>query len=376
MADDKKLAIPPAIYDYILYYECAQKDWLDYRKRTQVKGDGSLMDLIKWDVTYSVHPNDSGGETKFGVTKRTWQSYVESNPDKGYSKNLNSMTRQGWLDIVWWFWDSYSCASLSANYACACLLFQIAWGGFALTGKLVEALKQNADKTDYNFITSGGNYKKIADATHAYNNPMKAYGIMRSSLLSYYYNISRPDYVNKSGKLNSVFRIGWLNRAAIPFSLYGLYADVSLNGGNGLGLKYESTIADWDTAISQHIKNGAKGIVKLIDWGEPTESLEDLIAMAMPSSYYNNNIFGSDINSTYSSNYQSGPYSKRGIVNQLGNYSTTPDVQKANIQTKYREDVLNTLLGGSYNPDNVKKCTELITSDKRKSVQDKTKSKS
>ena len=109
MADDKKLAIPPAIYDYVLYYECAQKDWLDYRKRSQVKGDGSLMDSIKWDVTFTIHPNDTGGATKFGIIATVWESFVKSNPSKGYNKDLNSVlsvlyplvfTLERLLDIV------------------------------------------------------------------------------------------------------------------------------------------------------------------------------------------------------------------------------------------------------------------------------------
>lgn len=373
MSDFSQLSIPPAVYDYVLYYECAKKDWLDYSKKSQIKGDGSLMDSIKWDVSFSIHPNDAGGATKFGIIASVWESFVKNNPNKGYNKDLNSMDRQGWMDVVGWFWNDYSWASTSANYACACLLFQMAWGGFSSAGKLAETLKQNADNKDYNFITSGSSFKKIADATHAYNDPMKAFGIMRNSLLSYYYNISRPDYVNRSGKSNSVFRMGWFNRAAIPFSMYGLYADVTLNGGKGLGLRYESTISDWDFAITKHMQNGAKGIVKLFDWGVEPESIENLMADA--SSYYNNTSFGG-INSMNSSGYSSGAYGGCGGVQQLGNYSNAPDMQIIYQQTQNREEVLNTLVGGSYSPDQVKKCAELITSDKKKNVTNQTKSKS
>lgn len=70
----------------------------------------------------------------------------------------------------------------------------------------------------------------------------------------------------------------------------------------------------------------------------------------------------------------SGSYGGCGGVYQLGNYSNAPDVQIVNQQAKNREEVLNTLLGGSYTPEQVKKCDELITSDKKKNVKIKSES--
>ena len=362
------LSIPSAIYDYVLYYECAQKDWLDYRKRSQVKGDGSLMNAIKWDVTYSIHPNDTGGATKFGIIKTTWESFVKGNPGKGYKMDLNSMDRKGWTDVVGWFWNTYSHAAKCANYACACLLFQMSWGGFAKAGDLASALRKNADKTDYQFISKGSSFQKIADATHAYTDPMKAFSIMRNSILTYYFNISTRSYVNSIGKSNDVYRVGWFNRVAIPFSLHGFFIDVSLNGGKGLGLRYESTISDWDAAITSHIKNGARGIIKLLDWGASPETIEQLSADGGSSFGYLPS--GSDASSgSYiynASGSSSGSYGSCGGVYNLGDYSNAPDAQITYQQTQNRDEVLNTLVGGSYTPDQVKKCPELITSDKKK----------
>ena len=70
----------------------------------------------------------------------------------------------------------------------------------------------------------------------------------------------------------------------------------------------------------------------------------------------------------------SGAYGGCGGVSQLGNYSNAPDMQIVHQQTQSKEEVLNTLVGGSYTPDQVKKCAELITADKKK--ENKTKSKS
>lgn len=363
----EKLPIPPAIYDYVLFYECAQKDWTNYKNKMKIKGDGSLMNSIKWDIGYSYHPNDTGGNTKFGITESTWQGFVKAYPNKGYSSNLNSIRKDSWMAVMQWFWDTYSYASISANYACATLLFQMAWGGFSGATTLLNNLKSNADKKDYKYISKGSSYKKIADATHAFTEPMKAFNIMRNSLLSHYYNISRPDYVNKKGVgKNAVFRVGWFNRAAIPFTVYGLYACTTIDGKR-LNMSYSSTIPEWDNAITKHIQNGSKGMVKLLDWGVSPETIGELAA---DSSSYN---FTPNDGSGYgsASNYSSGAYGGCGGVYQLGNYSNAPDAQIIPQQIQNRDEVLQTLINGSYTPDAVKKCEELITVEKKKNVKTK-----
>jgi hypothetical protein len=75
-----------------------------------------------------------------------------------------------------------------------------------------------------------------------------------------------------------------------------------------------------------------------------------------------------------SSGSSSGSYGGCGDVHQLGSYSNSPNAHIPHKQTQSREDVLNTLVGGSYTPDQIKKCPELMTSDKKK--ENKTKSKS
>ena len=59
-------------------------------------------------------------------------------------------------------------------------------------------------------------------------------------------------------------------------------------------------------------------------------------------------------------------FSLGGGVYQLGNYTNAPDMEIISQQTQNREDVLNTLVKGSYMPNDIKKCSELITSDKKK----------
>lgn len=80
--------------------------------------------------------------------------------------------------------------------------------------------------------------------------------------------------------------------------------------------------------------------------------------------------------SSSSSTTSSGSYGGCGGVSQLGNFSNAPDAQTVSKHNQNREDVLNTLVGGSYTPKQVKKCSELITSDKKKNVKaDKTPNK-
>ena len=363
MAEVTKLNPPLALYDYVLYFECAIKDWINYKLKLKIKGDGSLMDAINWKSTYSYDPDDKGGKTLFGVTEMAWQEFVKRYPNKGYSKDLNTMGKQGWLDQISWFWNNNSCAGECANYACAFVMFQMVWGGFSKSAQtnLLNTLKTNAEKKDYPFITDGTIYKRIADATHAFNDPMVAYDYMRKSLTSYYYNISTPDKTNKK------YRVGWLNRAALPFTPYGLYIGTSVDGKSA-GLRYESTLPDWDATIVRLIENNTKGYIKIFDWGADPSTIEKLTASVGTydySSFINSNA------SSSSSSFLSGLYSGCGGVYQLGNYTNALNTQMTPQQTKNKEDVLNTLLGGSYTPNNVKKCAELITSDKKKNIKTK-----
>ena len=364
MAEVKTLTPPPALYDFVLYFECASKDWVKGANKSSISGDGSLLNLINWNSTYSYDPDDKGGKTLFGVTETTWQNYVKRYPDKGYSKDLNSMGKKGWLDQIDWFWNEQSNAGKCANYACAFLMFQMAWVGFSANtqSKLLSTLKTNADIKDYNFITTGSNYKKIADATHAYKDPMIAYDFMRKSVSAYYYNISTPDKTNKK------FRMGWLNRSALSFTPYGLYVPITMDGKKA-GLQYSSTLDEWESTAIRLAQNNTSGYVKIVDWGTEPESIEK---MSSNPHNYESAIQTYAVNPSNGSS--SGAYGGCGNVSQLGNYTNTtsnPSQQNKNQKTKNRESVLNTLVKGSYTPNSVKKCQELLSSDKKKGIKTK-----
>ena len=378
MAEVKTLTPPPALYDYVLYYECAEKDWIGGKSsvKTNVKGDGSLMDYINWSVSPSYTPGDSGGDTKFGITHETWKAFVNKYPNKGYSTSLTTMNKQGWLDVVDYFWNTYSCGGKSANYACAFALFQMAWGGFSNNNleKLLKTLKKNADKKDYVFSNSGGYYSQIADVTHAYTDSMVAYDYIRKAKSTYLYNISTPD------RTNSKFRCGWLTRNTLSFTPYGLYICKFTYDKSGKGLKYESPLKKWETAAIELAQENKSGYVKIFDWGASPESIEKITSSSYDLAAYGSN--GSNNSSGGSNNYSEritgGAYGGCGGVQQLGNYSNTSDTESDTDikpqQTQNREEVLNTLVNNSYAPEQVKKCSELISADKKKEI--KTKSES
>lgn len=356
MAENNILPIPPVLYDYLLYYECAPTDWLDFSKRSQIKGDGTLMNYIDWNCQPSVHPNDTGGPTKCGVIESTWKGYS--------SKPLAQMNKADWQGFVQYLWKnaSFGCGAYAANYACGLLLFQVAWGGFAGGKSCLKKLKESADKKDYQYISNGAIYKKIADATHAFSDPMVAFNIIRNAVLTYYYNISSPTYVNSIGKKNDVYRMGWFNRVAIPFTPYGFYLSLGPDG-KYLGLRYESTIAEWDEKVMSYIQNGAQRMIKVFDWGIDPESISNLIANTTydsPTSDY------SPSNGGGGGGYSGGSYSSCGGVSQLGNYSNAPDANIVPQKTQDRNAVLSTLMGGSYLTNDIKTCEELITTDKKK----------
>lgn len=364
------LPIPPALYDYVLYYECASKDWKAGSKKTKIKGDGSLCDMINWNSTYSYDPDDAGGKTLFGITEKTWQSFVKSYPEKGYSSDLNSMGKQGWFDVIEYFWNDYSYAGRSANLACAFVLFQMAWGGFGPIKSLINTLKENADIKDYNFTESKVLFKQVSDATHAYTDPMVAYDYIRNAKSSYLYNISTPDKTNKK------YRVGWLTRNTLSFTAYGLFIPISFTYKD-MGLKYESTLDQWENAANHYSLNDTTGYVKIIDWERHSIEKEEQNSNEYNFLFYTSN--------DESSNKESNPYilitesnptgSYKGCnnVQQLGGFSNTTSSNKqiAQNNNKYqnnREEVLNVLIKGSYSPNEVIKCLELLTADKKKNI--------
>lgn len=355
MAEHAKLPIPPALYDYVLFYECATKDWKSKNIKLNVDGTGNSLSMIKWDTTASIHENDAGGATKCGITTRTWASYAKNH---GHNTDVNLITQEQWVEFIGNWWNNVSYAAYCNGYACAFQLFQMVWGGFGSKSakSLIQVLKENADIKDYPFIKSNSFLRTIADATHAFTDPMVAFKYMQMSKFNYLFSISTPDYINSKGKKNDVFRHGWFNRNALGITFHGLYANLSASGKR-IGWTYDTPTSQWHSIVQNHIANGASGMKKLFDWGVDPENIQDLIQSDL----------GAYDPSLYNNNYSNSNYLSSGI-SQLGDYSNYANSNIIFQHYQNREDVLQTLVGGSYMPDEIKPCEELISSDKKKNV--------
>jgi phage I-like protein len=100
-----------------------------------------------------------------------------------------------------------------------------------------------------------------------------------------------------------------------------------------------------------------------MDWGASPESIEKIT----------NNTYdyvsAVELYDTNSSNgFSSGAYGGCGEVSQLGSYTNSPSAQTIQQITQNRESVLNTLINGSQMKDNIARCAELITVDKKKGI--------
>jgi hypothetical protein len=161
----------------------------------------------------------------------------------------------------------------------------------------------------------------------------------------------------------------WLNRSALSYTPYGLYVPTTIDV-KSMGLQYSSTLDEWETTAIRLAQNNTGGYVKIVDWGIEPESLENI--SSNPYSYEDATKSYSNFNKS-SRNISSGSYGGCGNVSQLGSYTKTTGTNSnknkdVSAKTKNRENILNTLVNGSYTPNNIKKCNELTSSDKKKNV--------
>lgn len=361
-SEKTKLSVPPGFYDYLLYNECHWSNWPNNRRPSaeNFDGNGKSVGLVNWDSGSYTLEGDSGGATKGGVTEYTWKGLLDYPEFSKYKHmNVNTISKEAWLEVVNHFWR-YSYACDCANHACACILCQTMWGGFSGLSRLLNELKKNSDIPDYPFMGSG--YKGVADATHAFTDPMKAYIIIRKVVLNYLISISDPNSANEKHRNNNQFRVGWYNRYALAFAMQGLYIDVGLGGVRKLNPAITENTGSADTvldSVTNYYQNGGHGMKKIIDWGLTPEQIEEMIASGEYDFIYEDS-------GSYSSQYSGGSYSGCSSISQLGNYSNAPDANVVHQQVQSKEEVLNTLMSGSYEASSVKKCDELITTDKKK----------
>ena len=359
MGDKKSLEIPFELYNYVLYHECANKDWVDTTQKAKISPNIDLRNYINWNSTYTVAKYDKGGATLFGCRKDTWENFVNTHKSEGWSLDVNKMGRNGWHRIIKYFWEELSYANLSANYACAFTMFQMVWGGFGYGDTTLKKLKEKCDNKNYPFITKGNTMKKIADATHAFSNPMEAYVILTDALPTWYNNISGRSDDNWHN------RCGWFNRSVLSFGPDALYVPVK-----SFYLQYnldnDSPLDKWFDLRNKLTQTQPNGYVKLFNWDATAEQIT-----AANEKMGNSSFSPSSFSPYFSGGSSSSTYSCFGVVNNMGDYTNCPDGNNIPQEKQNREEVWNTLIGGSYMQDKVRKCAELITTDKIKNEKPK-----
>ena len=278
-----------SLYDYLLFYECAAKDWLPGKASQKLnivqQSPGTLVNHINWSVTGTTVKGDSGGNTKCGITHGTWKSWYGKNAAKyglTCGANVDKMDKKGWVSFIDSNWVK------CANDACSIVLFQGKWGGWTGVSAVLTALKQKADKPNYDYKTFGNIYEQIADATYAFKNPMDAFQIIRNAHQKYLYDISAP------GKKNRKFRIGWMRREVATFQDDGLYVET---GGITKYVNENTSLQDW-RAICNKQKGKISGYIKICSWDNmPTnpEAFADIDLSSYESDLsnpYSNGNFG------------------------------------------------------------------------------------
>ena len=121
--------IPASVYDYLLFYECASKDWLPGKSSQKINiaknSPGTLVDNINWSVGGTTVLGDRGGNTKCGITHSTWRDFYTKSAQK-YGLNcgpeVDNMNKIGWLSYIDSKWPK------AANIACELIYFQWCWG--------------------------------------------------------------------------------------------------------------------------------------------------------------------------------------------------------------------------------------------------------
>ena len=108
------------------------------------------------------------------------------------------------------------------------------------------------------------------------------------------------------------------------------------------------------------------GYVKIFDWGASPESIEKMVT----NNAFDYTSFADTSGASNNTSSSGGAYSGVSSVSNLGSYtsSSSSSSYPHNSQSESRENILNTLVSGSPTPNDIKKCSELLTTDKKKGI--------
>lgn len=150
--------------------------------------------IRKWEGGYSNNPNDSGGETMWGVTKSTYDSYRKK---KGLpTRSVKLITESEWNEIFkTLYWDRAKADKIE-NQSLANLIVDCVWGS---GGGYIKNIQRTIGAEADGII--GSKTLKILN-----DNPKCCFCKIWEARKTYFNNIALYNPKNKT------FLKGWLNR--------------------------------------------------------------------------------------------------------------------------------------------------------------------
>lgn len=113
--------------------------------------------IFQWEGGYVNHPSDPGGETNFGITKKT---YLEWCNKKGLSpKSMRALQKEDVLPIYKeLYWDATKCDALSPSLSACVMDCAVNMG----VGRATSFLSKTTDWRQYNQLRLS-KYKEIIE---------------------------------------------------------------------------------------------------------------------------------------------------------------------------------------------------------------------
>ena len=164
--------------------------------------DEAFAELIKDEGTsYTNHPQDSGGPTKFGVTKNAWEKYVGHEVPNEVIRDLDLSEAKKFYFLE--YWCALSCEKLVKRSVALCIFNTCVLYGHRAAAKIAQ---RSAYSVEHPLKFDGILGDRSIAALNCVN---------EEDFLKTYHGLilSRIAWIIEQYPKNEVFRKGWVNRA-------------------------------------------------------------------------------------------------------------------------------------------------------------------
>lgn len=188
--------------------------------------DHIIDEVIRVEGGYVNNPNDRGGETKYGITRTTAESFRQLWPKHGFGGNMRDLPRSLAVEIYRLsYWDRNRCDQLASFHPLLAFhVFDMAVnGGSGLIGKQLQRVLNtlNRGAKDYrDIVVDGAIGNGTLDALLAYANRNGRKGV--ANLVTILVMMQGEFYISITEKrpANEVFTNGWVERASSKMRLF------------------------------------------------------------------------------------------------------------------------------------------------------------